>query len=62
MPFDAAAAPVVQSAFAAEDLSAAFERAEAPAADWAVENPHDTLAFLFVSPRPCAALDALMGL
>ncbi|HZH03802.1 MAG TPA: hypothetical protein VEY30_08470 [Myxococcaceae bacterium] len=62
MPFDAAATVIVQSEFAALDLAAAFDRAEAPAADEALENPSQALAFLFVSPRPCAALDALMGL
>ena len=61
MPFDAAAAPVVQSTLAT-DLTAAFDRAAEPTADDALENPGQALAFLFVSPRPCAALDALMGL
>jgi hypothetical protein len=61
MPFDAAAQPVVQSAFAADDLAAAFDRASEPTLDDALENPSQALAFLFVSPRPCAALDALMG-
>ena len=62
MPFDTANtdfAPAF-SAPSLSDLVAAFER-EAPAADEALANPGAALAFLFVSPRPCAALDALLA-
>jgi hypothetical protein len=33
-----------------------------PEAGWATRNPNRALAFLFVSPRDCAALDELMTL
>lgn len=33
-----------------------------PEAGWATRNPNRALAFLFVSPRDCAALDELMAL
>lgn len=64
MPFDAAVRPLDTIAFAGvspDDLHNAFESAELDAA-WASANPDRALAFLMVSPRPCAALDALIGL
>jgi hypothetical protein len=33
-----------------------------PAPEMALADPDRLLAFLYVSPRPCAALDALLGL
>ncbi|HEX8216404.1 MAG TPA: hypothetical protein VF577_02970 [Allosphingosinicella sp.] len=33
-----------------------------PEAGWAARNPDRALAFLFVSPRDCGALDELMAL
>lgn len=33
-----------------------------PEAGWATRNPNRALAFLFVTPRDCAALDELMAL
>ena len=33
-----------------------------PEAGWASRHPDRALAFLFVSPRDCAALDELMAL
>jgi len=33
-----------------------------PEAGWAVRNPARALAFLYVSPRDCAALDEVMAL
>jgi len=33
-----------------------------PAPGWARHHPQEALAFLYVSPHPCAALDELMGL
>ena len=33
-----------------------------PEAGWAARNPNRALAFLFVTPRDCAALDELMAL
>lgn len=44
------------------DLGAAIAAAEDPAVEWAEAHPDRLLAFLYVSPRPCAALDALLGL
>ena len=59
MPFDIAAEPVVQSP--ANHVAAAFEAAHEPEAAWAAANPDRALAFLFVDPRPCEALDALLA-
>jgi len=62
MPFDIASTEFSPS-FAAPalfDLAVAFD-AEAPAAGEALANPDAALAFLFLSPRPCAALDALLA-
>ena len=62
MPFDAADTAYAE-AFAAPALHAlapAFA-AEAPTAEQALANPDAALAFLFLSPRPCAALDALLA-
>ena len=63
MPFDIAAHPAAPAAFAAQpdDLAAAYAGARAPEAGWAMENPDRALAFLMVSPQPCAALDALLA-
>jgi hypothetical protein len=33
-----------------------------PEAGWAARNPSRALAFLFVTPRDCAALDELLAL
>jgi hypothetical protein len=33
-----------------------------PQAGWAFRNPNRAMAFLFVSPRDCAAIDELMAL
>jgi hypothetical protein len=33
-----------------------------PEAGWAARNPAKALAFLFVSPRDCGAVDELMAL
>jgi hypothetical protein len=56
MPFDTAEI-VLSSDFAAP---AAIED-EAPTAEEALANPDAALAFLFLAPRPCAALDALLA-
>ena len=62
MPFDTANTDLAPafSAPSLSDLAAAFDR-EAPSVEAAAANPNATLAFLFVSPRPCAALDALLA-
>ena len=62
MPFDTANT-VLAATFSAptlSDLASAFDR-EAPSAAEALANPEAALAFLFLSPRPCAALDALLA-
>ena len=63
MPFDAALepAPVALSLSRAGELDAAFVVARAPDASWAQANPDRALAFLFVAPQPCEALDALLA-
>jgi hypothetical protein len=33
-----------------------------PEPGWATRNPDRALAFIFVSPRPCSAIDELMRL
>ena len=54
MPYDTAQldAPVFAAA-AADD--------GAPSVELALANPEAALAFLYLSPRPCAALDALLA-
>ena len=61
MPFDAAAEPVIHAFSQSTDLSAAFAHAHEPDAAWAAANPDRALAFLFVAPQPCEALDALLA-
>ena len=55
MPFDADL-PLVQPLVMAPPIAAAD-----PAPEMAQTDPVRLLAFLYVSPRPCAALDALLG-
>ena len=43
-------------------ISWLFENVPDPDPQWAVAHPERALALLFVSPRPCPAFDALMGL
>jgi hypothetical protein len=57
MPFDAEM-PIVQTLVKAP----AGTQAADPAPEMAHDDPDRLLAFLYVSPRPCAALDALLGL
>ena len=45
----------------ARELPAHAEVAD-PEAGWATRNPGRALAFLYVTPRDCAALDELMAL
>ncbi len=40
----------------------AHEDVADPEAGWATRNPGKAIAFLFVSPRDCAAFDELMAL
>ena len=67
MAFDAEASERAAHIFCAiptqgHDLGAAIATAADPAVDWAKLHPDRLLAFLYVSPRPCAALDALLKL
>ena len=68
MTFEAHAAAFaadVELAFEAPKGRAAFpahEDVADPEAGWATRNPNRALAFLFVTPRNCAALDELMAL
>ena len=63
MPFDAEASVRAAHMFCAipqADMSEAIATAADPAPAMAQADPAGLLAFLFVSPRPCAALDALL--
>jgi hypothetical protein len=46
----------------ARDAIADFRTPADPDAGWASRNPGRALAFLFVSPRDCGALEELMAL
>lgn len=41
------------------EIETAFREDDLPA--WATQNANDLLRYLFVSPRPCAALDELLS-
>ena len=41
---------------------ASFRTPTDPEAGWAARDPDQAMLFLFVSPRPCGALDELMAL
>ena len=70
MTFEANAAAFANAVEVEFDMFAAEFRPALPAhtdvadpeAGWAAANPAKALAFLFVSPRDCCALDELMGL
>jgi hypothetical protein len=59
MPFDSAAYPMPQTAAGAAAL---IDAAEAPCPVWTAQNPDRALAFLFVAPSDCAAVDVLLSL
>jgi hypothetical protein len=65
MPFDAEVSVRAAHLFDIEpkapDLTAAMIFAGDPDLEWARANPDRLLAFLYVSPRPCAALDDLLS-
>jgi hypothetical protein len=44
------------------DANADFRTPVDPEAGWAARNPAQALAFLYVSPRDCGALEELMAL
>jgi hypothetical protein len=50
----------ISSKFAAQNVD--FRTPADPEAGWAARNPDRAMAFLFVSPRDCGALDELMAL
>lgn len=56
MPFDAFASDAV--ALSPAEL---IDAAPAPTADLAETNPDRLLAFLYVAPQPCEALDRLLA-
>jgi hypothetical protein len=72
MTFEAHAALAADMEFAVESAGQpiqerraffpAHEHVADPAPGWATRHPDRALAFLFVSPRDCAALDELMAL
>jgi hypothetical protein len=69
MTFVAPAAAFADAVEFEFDALAAFRPAVAaqrepadPEAGWATRNPAKALAFLYVSPRDCGALDELMAL
>jgi hypothetical protein len=43
------------------DANANFRKPVDPEAGWAARHPDRALLFLFVSPRPCGALEELMA-
>ena len=62
MPRDMADAPFEFASLASEEssLGALIRHAPDPDPTLATRHPDRLLAFLFVSPRPCAALDRLV--
>jgi hypothetical protein len=69
MTFEAGSAAFADAVAVDFDPFASFRRAlpahadvADPDADWAVRNPAKALAFLYVSPRDCEAVDALLAL
>ncbi len=56
MPFDAFAQDAV-----AISPAQLIDAAPAPAVDMAETNPDRLLAFLYVAPQPCEALDCLLA-
>lgn len=63
MPFDTALAEATAPTFNAGPFADGTEAfgGSAPDARTALANPEAALAFLFLSPRPCEALDALLA-
>lgn len=59
MAFDAAT--FAPSAPVRAPLDAVIDAAGAPCPIWAKANPDRALAFLFVAPQDCAAVDTLLA-
>ncbi|GAC1578163.1 MAG: hypothetical protein NVS3B5_10600 [Sphingomicrobium sp.] len=51
-----------QRAVAATAVASWFANVPDLDPDWAQRNPERAMAWLFVTPRPCQALDRLLGL
>ena len=70
MTFEAGSAALVadveiSTTYAAPVAVRSFQPANDPAdpeAGWATRNPNRAMAFLFVSPRDCGAVDELLAL
>lgn len=58
---NAASAPVADTAGAFVSIAKLIDVVETPDADWARSNPDRMLAFLFVAPRDCVAVDQLLA-
>jgi hypothetical protein len=65
MPFDAGfpapAAPAADTAGRFASISRLIDDVRDPDPHWAQRNPDRMLAFLFVAPRDCAAIDQLLA-
>lgn len=62
MPFDAGfPAPTADTAGAFVSIAKLIDAAGDPEPHWAQGNPDRMLAFLFVAPRDCAAVDQLLA-
>lgn len=69
MPFDAgfsapnapAPAPVADTAGNFVSIARLIDTVQDPDPHWAQGNPDRMLAFLFVAPRDCAAVDQLLA-
>lgn len=59
MPFDSEVQSSTTAPHAALSLTVIIDKIADPEAAWAAARPDRALAFLMVSPRDCAALDAL---
>ena len=62
MPFDAGfPAPTADAAGKFVSIAKLVDDAQDPDPHWAQGNPDRMLAFLFVAPRDCAAVDQLLA-
>ncbi len=64
MPFDAgfpAPAPAADTAGRFVSIAKLIDGARDPEPHWAQSNPDRMLAFLFVAPRDCDAVDQLLA-
>ncbi len=60
MAFDALTYPAATQA--EPSTAELIDAMPAPCPTWAAENPDRALALLFVAPRDCAAVDAIVSL